>query len=199
MAQKEKEQVKETFEAKLLRIQCELTAKKDNTNGFGKYNYRTAEGIMEKLKPLMLREQLLGWFHDEKIIGDNVFHTEYTITDMDGKCINTQYELPLDFDLKGMSKGQMSGASTSYARKYLLCGLFCIDGGDHDLDDPRITQAVANSEADKINEIVDALSRVHDMSDLQDLFNAYQKFVITHPDVLQKFTDRKNFLLAQNA
>lgn len=47
MAQKEKEQVKETFEAKLLRIQCELTAKKDNTNGFGKYNYRTAEGIME--------------------------------------------------------------------------------------------------------------------------------------------------------
>lgn len=199
MAQKEKEQVKETFEAKLLRIQCELTAKKDNTNGFGKYNYRTAEGIMEKLKPLMLREQLLGWFHDEKIIGGNVFHTEYTITDMDGKCINTQYELPLDFDLKGMSKGQMSGASTSYARKYLLCGLFCIDGGDHDLDDPRITQVVANSEADKINEIVDALSRVHDMSDLQDLFNAYQKFVITHPEVLQKFTVRKNFLMAQNA
>lgn len=199
MAQKEKEQVKETFEAKLLRIQCELTAKKDNTNGFGKYNYRTAEGIMEKLKPLMLREQLLGWFHDEKIIGGNVFHTEYTITDMDGKCINTQYELPLDFDLKGMSKGQMSGASTSYARKYLLCGLFCIDGGDHDLDDPRITQAVATSEADKVNEIVDALSRVHDMSDLQDLFNAYQKFVITHPEVLQKFTERKNFLMAQNA
>lgn len=192
-------ETKDTFESKMLRIQCELTAKKDNTNGFGKYNYRTAEGIMEKLKPLMLREQLLGWFHDEKIIGGNVFHTEYTITDMDGKCINTQYELPLDFDLKGMSKGQMSGASTSYARKYLLCGLFCIDGGDHDLDDPRITQAVAISEADKINEIVDALSRVHDMSDLQDLFNAYQKFVITHPEVLQKFTERKNFLLAQNA
>lgn len=147
----------------------------------------------------MLREQLLGWFHDEKIIGGNVFHTEYTITDMDGKCINTQYELPLDFDLKGMSKGQMSGASTSYARKYLLCGLFCIDGGDHDLDDPRITQAVANSEADKINEIVDALSRVHDQSELNELFRANQKFVSTRPEVLQKFTDRKNFLLAQNA
>lgn len=197
MAQKEKE----TFEAKLLRIQCELTAKKDNTNGFGKYNYRTAEGIMEKLKPLMQREQLLGWFHNEKIISGNVFHTEYTITDMDGKCINTQYELPLDFDLKGMSKGQMSGASTSYARKYLLCGLFCIDGGDHDLDDPSITQAVANanSEADKVNEIVDALSRVHDQSDLNELYLANKQFVSTHPDVLQKFTDRKNFLMAQNA
>lgn len=192
-------ETKDTFESKLLRIQCELTAKKENNNSFGKYNYRTAEGIMEKLKPLMLREQLLGWFHDERIMNGNVFHTEYTITDMDGKCINTQYELPLDFDLKGMSKGQMSGASTSYARKYLLCGLFCIDGGDHDLDDSRITQAVAISEADKINEIVDALSRVHDMSVLQDLFNAYQKFVITHPEVLQKFTERKNFLLAQNA
>lgn len=189
MAQKE---TKDTFEAKLLRIQCELTAKKDNTNGFGKYNYRTAEGIMEKLKPLMQREQLLGWFHDERIVGGNVFHTEYTITDMDGKSISTQYELPLDFDLKGMSKGQMSGASTSYARKYLLCGLFCIDGGDHDLDDPSITQAIAN-EANKVNEIVDALTRIHDISDLNELYQANQKFVSTHPDVLQKFTERKNF------
>lgn len=195
MAQKEKE----TFEAKLLRIQCELTAKKDNTNGFGKYNYRTAEGIMEKLKPLMLREQLLGWFHDEKIISGNVFHTEYTITDMDGKCINTQYELPLDFDLKGMSKGQMSGASTSYARKYLLCGLFCIDGGDHDLDDPSITQAVANSDTLRVQDIAGSINECHDHSDLNDLYRANQQFVATHPELLQLFTDRKNFLNNQNA
>lgn len=57
----------------------------------------------------------------------------------------------------------------------------------------------AQATADKVNEIVDALSRVHDMSDLKELFRANQKFLIAHPDVKQKFTDRKNFLLAQNA
>lgn len=194
MATQEKKQ--DTFAEKMLRIQCALTAKKGNKNNFGGFCYRTAEQILESLKPLMMKEQLLGWFHDEKILNGDIFHTEYTIKDMSGEGITTQYEIPLDMTLKGMSKGQMSGASSSYARKYLLCGLFCIDGGDHDLDDASFSVAVAEEE--KVKDILEQLDGCESMQSLGDLYNANRQIVEKRADVMARFAERQQFILAIN-
>lgn len=187
---KTKDNDKASIEERLLRIQCELTVKKEKSAIGGRYVYRTAEQIMEAMKPLMQREALFGYFHDEKILQGPVFHTEYTVRDMEGNSISTQYEILLDTSLNGMSKGQMSGASASYARKYLLCGLFCIDGGDHDLDDPTVSVAVkaTESEIDMIKKELDACLT---MEDLKELYTKRKDSVDNHNHVKAMFADAK--------
>lgn len=179
-----------SLEERLLRIQCELTVKKEKSAIGGRYVYRTAEQIMEAMKPLMQREKLFGYFHDEKILQGPVFHTEYTVRDMEGNSISTQYEILLDTSLNGMSKGQMSGASASYARKYLLCGLFCIDGGDHDLDDPVVNMAVTQTEREA-DEIKRAVESAKDIEALKSVYERHKEAVDANSDLKKMFSEAK--------
>lgn len=113
---------------KLVKIQNELKAPKSQYNSFGKYSYRNAEDIFEAAKPICYKHGLFLSISDEVIeVGGNLFvEATATITDGD-KSFNVKAQAGLDLNRKGMDKAQASGASSSYARKYALGGLFLLD------------------------------------------------------------------------
>ena len=124
---------------KLAKIQKELKAPKDLRNNFGGYNYRSAESILEAVKPL-LDGAILTLEDDIVFIGgseDSRFYIKATATFQDGEFIKktTAYARePLT--KKGMDDSQITGTASSYARKYALNGLFCIDDNkDADTDE----------------------------------------------------------------
>lgn len=119
---------------KLLVVQTKLKAPKSQYNNFGKYNYRNAEDILEAVKPLCKEVDALVVLTDEvKCIGDR-YYVEATAKFIDVEPINGQLSTidvkasaREEADKKGMDGGQITGASSSYARKYALNGLFAID------------------------------------------------------------------------
>ena len=115
---------------KLMHIQQELNAPKSNYNSFGKYSYRSCEDILEAVKPLLSVQRCVLTISDTiKQIGER-YYIEATATILDcesGDTIsNTAYAREAE-DKKGMDESQITGATSSYARKYALNGLFCID------------------------------------------------------------------------
>lgn len=113
---------------KLLKIQTELKAPKNQRNNFGGYNYRSCEDIFEAVKPLLEKEGLLLRLTDELVnIGDRYYIKATAIlTDGNETIENTAYAREEETK-KGMDGSQITGASSSYARKYALNGLFLID------------------------------------------------------------------------
>ena len=113
---------------KLIKVQNELKAPKNQFNAFGKYNYRSCEDILEAVKPLLYAQGLFLSITDElKMLGDEFF-VEATVTVTDGeRVVNVTAQAGLDLNKKGMDKSQATGAASSYARKYALNGMFLID------------------------------------------------------------------------
>lgn len=129
---------------KLMNVQAELVCPKSLENKFGNYKYRSAEGIMESVKPLLLKHRLAMTVNDEIIkldgVEDSRFYVKSTVTIIDidkpeDVIINTAYAREDDV-FKGMSSAQTTGAVSSYARKYALNGMFLIDDSkDPDTDE----------------------------------------------------------------
>lgn len=116
--------------AKLAAVQAELKAPKSQYNAFGKYNYRNCEDIIEAAKPLLKKYGLLLALTDEiQQIGDRFYvQATATVYDIDdGGVFCTQALAREEAEKKGMDGSQVTGASSSYARKYALNGLFAID------------------------------------------------------------------------
>lgn len=115
---------------KLLAIQMELKAPKGQFNDFGKYKYRSCEDILEALKPLLNKEELLLIITDEMVeVGGRVYvKATVTVKTIDGEnaLFVSAYAREPETQ-KGMSDSQITGACSSYARKYALNGLFAID------------------------------------------------------------------------
>lgn len=111
---------------KLNYIQQNLKAPKGQTNSFGKYKYRSCEDILEAVKPLLGTATLV--ISDEIVMLGDRFYVKATATLKDGKeeVSNTAYAREAQ-EKKGMDESQITGASSSYARKYALNGLFLID------------------------------------------------------------------------
>ena len=113
---------------KLVKIQNELKAPKSQYNSFGKYSYRNAEDIFEAAKPLAFQHGLFLSISDEVIEVGGALFVESTATITDGeKSFFVKAQAGLDLNRKGMDKAQSTGASSSYARKYALGGLFLLD------------------------------------------------------------------------
>ena len=113
---------------KLSRIQAALKAPKNQRNDFGKYNYRSCEDILEAVKPLLAKEGLVLTITDSVEMIGNRYYVKATATVTDGeKSISTTAFARESDDKKGMDAAQITGAASSYARKYTLNGLFCID------------------------------------------------------------------------
>ena len=109
-------------------IQHELKAPKGETNNFGKYKYRNVEGIYEAVKPLLAEQGLVLRLSDELVQVGERYYIKATASLTDGKeTIDTYWYAREEEDKKGMDGSQITGASSSYARKYALCGLFLID------------------------------------------------------------------------
>ena len=117
-----------TFQQKVVAVQSELKAPKGQYNSFGKYNYRSCEDILEGVKPLLNKYGLYLTIDDAvELIGDR-YYIKATATLFDGdNCISTSAYARESLDKKGMDASQVTGATSSYARKYALNGLLCID------------------------------------------------------------------------
>ena len=115
---------------KLIKIQAELKAPKNQRNSFGGYSYRSCEDIFEALKPLLHKHEVALIVRDEiKSCYDRVYvKATACLHDADGTLIAdcTGYAKEPE-SRKGMDDSQITGSSSSYARKYALNGLFCID------------------------------------------------------------------------
>lgn len=125
------------FTKKLADIQQKLVAAKTQRNSFGNYNYRSCEDILEALKPL-LGDLTLVISDDIVPVGERAY-IKATATISDGEhSISVSSFAKEAISQKGMSDSQLTGATSSYARKYALNGLFLIDDNkDSDTDEAK--------------------------------------------------------------
>lgn len=152
----------------LINIQAELKCPKGSFNAFGKYKYRSAEQILESLKPVLLKYNSVLTISDEIVeIGSKLFlkaSAELISYDEDGKktdrvVINGFAEMG---EHKGMSSEQCTGTASSYARKYALNGLFLIDETESDPDSKDNSQQVKKVKTitdERFNKAVEAIGK----------------------------------------
>ena len=120
-----------TVYKKLIEVQKELKAPKNQRNSFGNYYYRSCEDILEALKPVLSKHGATVFISDKPVVKENLFsYIEATATFVDtesGDSISvTAYAREAETK-KGMDPSQITGSASSYARKYALNGLFLID------------------------------------------------------------------------
>ncbi len=121
---------KPTLHERLLDMQSRLKVPKNQYNNFGKYSYRSCEDILEAVKPLLSEHSLILKLNDEIInLGDR-FYVQATVAliDIESDQVHTARAYAREEEnKKGMDGSQVTGAASSYARKYALNGLFCLD------------------------------------------------------------------------
>lgn len=120
--------MKREFIEKIAKVQKELKAPKSKYNSFGGYYYRSTEDILEAAKPLLAAEGLLLTVSDELInVGDR-YYVKATAEITDGEdTFAVSASAREQAAKKGMDESQITGSASTYARKYALNGLFCID------------------------------------------------------------------------
>lgn len=138
----------------LVFIQQGLKAPKGNYNSFGKYNYRSCEDILEAVKPLLAERGVALKIYDavEECGGRIYIKATAVLTDGENSIDTTAYAREAETK-KGMDESQVTGTASSYARKYALNGLFCIDDAkDADTDEYRRTGEYSPRSAKKAHE-----------------------------------------------
>lgn len=165
---------------KLSEIQKRLFVPKGQKNDFGKYNYRSCEDILKTVKPLCDENQcVLSMSNDIKQIGDrNYVEAQVTLVDLEtNESIVSIAHAREDIDRKGMSGDQLTGAASSYARKYALAGLFCIDNEkDSDATNTHGKEAVKDFEDSKVTE-----------EDVQKILLGISKVNVKAEDICKKY------------
>lgn len=125
--------------AALMAVQAELKAPKGQHNSFGKYDYRSAEDIIEAVKPLLKENGLFLNMSDEVVLVGDRYYIKATVKVVDvvtGESVQTSALARESAQKKGMDESQVTGTASSYARKYALNGLFAIDDNrDADTDE----------------------------------------------------------------
>ena len=119
-----------TTAEKLSKIQIEFKAKKSRYNSFGKYNFRSAEDILEALKPINEKYRVYFTVNEKYIHTDNlpIIETTASMIDMDdNNAIHASAIVGVDLTQKGMATPQQFGSASSYAKKYALGNLLLID------------------------------------------------------------------------
>jgi hypothetical protein len=167
----------------LVKIQNELKVPKQNVNAFGKYKYRSAEDILEAVKPILLKYGTTLTLSDEIVaIGNKVFlkaTASIWIDDVD----QITYGYAELAEHKGMSAEQATGTASSYARKYALNGLFLIDETESDADSqkpsPKVEQPVIDIEGAKAKLIV-----VKTLNELKQVYTSLGKLEQANAEVI---------------
>ena len=115
---------------KLVKVQNELKAPKSQYNSFGKYSYRNCEDILEALKPLLNEVKAIVNISDEIVLVGERYYVKATVKFIDaetGEVVEASAMAREEETKKGMDASQLTGSTSSYARKYALNGLFAID------------------------------------------------------------------------
>lgn len=142
--------------SKLLSIQNELKAPKNQYNKFGKYNYRSCEDILEAIKPLCLKYGAVVLIDDYVAqVGERFYvKAKASLIDIDTQeeVYACAYARESEYK-KGMDSAQVTGATSSYARKYALNGLFCIDDTkDVDTQEYQEKKQMNNNQSENAND-----------------------------------------------
>ncbi len=181
----------------LQKIQTELKAPKGQTNAFGKYKYRSCEDILEAVKPILAKHGAYLTISDEMVeVGGRVYvkATASLIKDQVVFASVSGYAREAE-NKKGMDDAQITGAASSYARKYALNGLFCIDDtkdadatndhgkGDKDFQNPH-ENAGADNEAKK-NAYKDRLLKATTINQVDSIMMEAEKEWSAWPDAWQ--------------
>lgn len=161
----------------LLAIQTQLVANKDKHNGFGKYDYRSLETIMNSVKPLLLKTKCTLTFSDELIlIGDRYYiRSVAKLTNESGEYVDAVAWAREQDTKAGMDQAQITGSASSYARKYAACSLLGIsDGFDPDAMDNR-EEGKENTELNTAIEEVNAAKDAAELTAVWKRHKALQK------------------------
>ena len=157
--------------SKLQFIQSGLKAPKSQYNQFGKYKYRKAEDILEAVKPLLKETGCVLLISDDICFVEGRFYVKATATLRYGDEEVSATAFARESDSKaGMDSAQVTGAASSYARKYSLNGLFCID----DTADPDVTNTHGSN--DGVKEAVDYLNKCNTPEEVEYAWNYYQPY-----------------------
>jgi len=163
--------MEQNFNSRLYAIQQELKCKKAQYNNFGKYLYRSCEDVLEAVKPIL--NGLTLTISDDIIqVGDRIY-IKATAKLSDGEnhleCSGLAREAE---NQKGMSDSQLTGSASSYARKYALNGLFCIDDTkDDDTRNPNdiAPQTITQSQFQELQELISTSTK-----STEDICNAFK-------------------------
>lgn len=141
-----------TFRERVLLAQSELKAPKDQYNSFGKYQYRSAEDILESAKPVNRKWGLLLTLSDQiEMIGDRYYIKATAVlsdAESDQEIVCTAYARE-SLTKKGMDDSQITGTASSFARKYALNGLYLVDNTkDADTDEYQRQQLLASGQSE---------------------------------------------------
>ncbi len=135
-----------------MNIQNELKAPKSQYNEFGKYHYRSCEDILESLKPVLAKHQAAVTISDEIVLIGDRYYVKATAALIDvekGDKVEVSAYAREDEQKKGMDLSQLTGSTSSYARKYALNGLFAIDDTkDSDATNKHDTEQVSRPKVD---------------------------------------------------
>ena len=115
---------------KLIEVQTKLKAPKSQYNSFGKYSYRNCEDILEALKPILKEVGATIIISDEVVSVNERYYVKATVKFIDtetGDMVEASANAREEDNKKGMDSSQLTGSTSSYARKYALNGLFAID------------------------------------------------------------------------
>lgn len=155
--------------SQLQKIQAELKAPKNQRNTFGKYNYRSCEDILEAVKPLAGEQGCVVTLTDSIVeVGGRVYVKATATLANSESSISTDAFAREGDQQAGMSPSQITGAASSYARKYALNGLFCIDDtkdadatNDHKKAEVKTEPATPKASFGQIAEIESLLKETH--------------------------------------
>lgn len=202
----------------LIYIQQNLNAPKNQFNNFGKYNYRSLEDIEAALKPLLAQQNCGIRFQDEVVehAGRTFLKTTLIFFNTKGASLSTTAEAEHSIDKAGMDSAQITGAASSYARKYAMNALFAIDDSkDADTNEyhnqttqkkpmttrkssastqrvqqPQYSQAQSN----RYQAITSAINNCQTVEALTGLYYQHIQEIQSDPNILSLFTERKNKL-----
>ena len=170
----------------LIEIQSELKAPKNQRNTFGNYNYRSAEDILEAVKPLLKKHGCHLTINDEMIqLGDRYYVKATATLLKDADSISTTAYAREEESKKGMDSSQITGSTSSYARKHALNGLFCIDDtkdadftnthGKEEKPKPKTVKAPAKSEIESdMKQAKEAIGKCKSGEDLIVVWNTFK-------------------------
>lgn len=189
----------------LITIQSKLKANKSQFNKFGGYYYRSAEDILEAVKPLLAETNCTLIISDDIVsVADRIYVcATATLTNKEGKCVKTSAYAREPQAKKGMDESQVTGATSSYARKYALNGLFAIDdtkdadatnthGKDTAPAQAKPTAAPASS-AKAPKEVIDEIELLTSIPSMQAYWNKYPQYQKDH-EFSSAMTARRKYI-----
>ena len=195
-----------TLQEKLIAIQRDLKAPKSQFNAFGKYRYRSCDDILEAVKPLLFREGVVLTIADDLLAENGRFYVKAsaTLSYQDERICSSAFARE-DETKKGMDGSQITGAASSYARKYALNGLFCIDDTkDADATNTGEQQPVQEQQPAQENKPTQDVLYTKAMNDLsmattvEELRNVWSKYkTLQNNETFKKAKDIKKKAISE--